>query len=110
LIRPLAHAGVVASISYTHKNRQDPGAPVGTQGLPAPATALGNQYQLVAAVTRIKVMLWGEGFRDFMQGRTVRRSSLQFYFDLFLYQPPNLRYSGLPHFGMRVHVYKCECV
>eukprot|EP00884_Botryococcus_braunii_P006281 jgi/Botrbrau1/15654/Bobra.4_1s0038.1 len=83
--------GVVASIAYTHAKRQDPGAPAGTQGGPGPSTTLGNQYQLVATVTRIKIMSWGEGFRDFMQSLTVRRGSLQFYLDLFLYQAPSLR-------------------
>jgi hypothetical protein len=82
-------AGIVFSIAYTHTPRQGPGHV-------APATAspatLGSQYQLVVAVTRIKGLCWGEGFRDFMRSETVRRISLMCYLDLFLYQAPALRY------------------
>jgi hypothetical protein len=82
-------AGIVFSIAYTHTPRQGPGHVVSTTASPA---TLGSQYQLVAAVTRIKGLFWGEGFRDFMRSETVRRISLMCYLDLFLYQAPALRY------------------
>lgn len=81
----------MASIAYTHAKSPEPGGRPGPQAGTGSPTALGNQYQLIAAITRVKIMSWGEGFRDFMQSQTVRRGSFQFYIDLFLYQAPSLR-------------------
>ena len=48
-------------------------------------------YQLVAAVTRIRLQRYDDDFRDFMRHGALRRSYLQVYLDLFSYQPRSAR-------------------
>lgn len=48
-------------------------------------------YQLVAALTRIRLQRYDDDFCDFMRHGALRRSYVQVYVDLFSYQPRSAR-------------------
>lgn len=48
-------------------------------------------YQLVAAITRIRLQRYDDDFADFMRFGALRRSYAQVYLDLFSHQPPSAR-------------------
>ena len=55
-----------------------------------PSTSLaaqGDSYELIAALTRVRGILFGEDFQQFLRGGATQRYSLTTYLDLFCYQP-----------------------
>lgn len=81
-------AGVVLCIPYTHMNdaRGPDFAPPLTSAAP-----YGDNYELIAALTRVRGTLFGEDFQQFLRGGATQRYSLTTYLDLFCYQPPEHR-------------------
>ena len=67
------------------------------------APAHGNNYELIAALTRVRGILFGEDFQQFLRGGATQRYSLTTYLDLFCYQPPEHRYT-LPPEGQSMPV------
>ena len=85
-------AGVVFCIPYTHMND------VRGADLAQPSTSAapdGDKYELIAALTRVRGILFGEDFQQFLRGGATQRYSLTTYLDLFCYQPPEHRYNQL---------------
>lgn len=92
-------AGVVLCIPYTHMN--DVGGPDFAQPSTS-AAAHGDSYELIAALTRVRGMLFGEDFHQFLRGGATQRYSLTTYLDLFCYQPPEHRCA---HHNKLLHVH-----
>ncbi len=84
----LLSAGVVFCIPYTHMN--DVRGP-DHLGPSTSASAQGDSYELIAALTRVRGILFGEDFQQFLRGGATQRFSLTTYLDLFCYQPPEHR-------------------
>lgn len=84
----LLSAGVVFCIPYTHMN--DVKGP-DHLGPSTSASAQGDSYELIAALTRVRGILFGEDFQQFLRGGATQRFSLTTYLDLFCYQPPEHR-------------------
>lgn len=85
-------AGVVFCIPYTHMND------VRGSDLTQPSTSAapyGDKYELIAALTRVRGILFGEDFQQFLRGGATQRYSLTTYLDLFCYQPREYRYNHL---------------
>lgn len=82
-------AGVVLCIPYTHMN--DVRGPDFAQASTS-AAPYGDNYELIAALTRVRGILFGEDFQQFLRGGATQRYSLTTYLDLFCYQPPEHRY------------------
>ena len=82
-------AGVVLCIPYPHTDT--------VNGGPSPldpsssAAAVGDSYELIAALTRLRGILFGEDFQQFLRDGATQRYSLTTYLDLFCYQPPEHR-------------------
>ena len=55
------------------------------------ADAAGDSYELIAALTRVRGILFGEDFHQYLRGGATQRYSLTTYLDLFCYQPPEHR-------------------
>ncbi|KAL3135443.1 hypothetical protein ABBQ32_007624 [Trebouxia sp. C0010 RCD-2024] len=58
------------------------------------AAPYGDKYELIAALTRVRGILFGEDFQQFLRGGATQRYSLTTYLDLFCYQPPEYRKRG----------------
>lgn len=54
-----------------------------------------SQYELVLAVSSIRVQAYGEDFQDFMHRGATQCSSCHAYIDLFCYQAPSSRCSPI---------------
>ncbi|KAL0018632.1 hypothetical protein WJX77_009530 [Trebouxia sp. C0004] len=80
--------GVVFCIPYMHMN--DVKGP-DHLGPSTSASAQGDSYELIAALTRVRGILFGEDFQQFLRGGATQRFSLTTYLDLFCYQPPEHR-------------------
>lgn len=78
--------GVVFCIPYKHVNDVR-----GPDSLGPSASAQGDSYELIAALTRVRGILFGEDFHQFLRGGATQRYSLTTYLDLFCYQPPEHR-------------------
>lgn len=50
-----------------------------------------EQYELIAAVTRIRAHTFGEDFHQFMEEGASQRLCAVCYLDIFCYQPPDKR-------------------
>ncbi len=53
----------------------------------------GSEYELVLAVSSIRMQVYGEDFQDFMHRGATQCSSFHAYMDLFCYQAPSSRSS-----------------
>ena len=87
-----AVAGVVLCIPYPHTDTVN-GGPSPLEASSS-AAAAGDSYELIAALTRLRGILFGEDFQQFLRGGATQRYSLTTYLDLFCYQPPEHRCGG----------------
>lgn len=85
----MGHAGVVLCIPYPHTDTVSDGP--GLNYPSSSATPAGDSYELIAALTRVRGILFGEDFQNFLRGGATQRYSLTTYLDLFCYQPPEHR-------------------
>lgn len=84
-----AYAGVVLCIPYPHADTVN-GGPSAMDPSNSASTAE-DSYELIAALTRVRGILFGEDFHHFLRGGATQRYSLTTYLDLFCYQPPEHR-------------------
>ena len=57
----------------------------------------GLDYEITAAITKLRGQWFGEDFAAFMVSGATQRASLRFYVDLFSFQPPDLRCDAGPY-------------
>ena len=85
-------AGIVGVVQYHHTE-------ISARKTPRKGSAgsrdAGSEYELVLAVSSIRMQVYGEDFQDFMHRGATQCSSFHAYMDLFCYQAPASR-SAVP--------------
>ena len=106
---PAMHAGIVGVVQYHHTEISARKTPrKGSAGSRDAASA----YELVLAVSSIRMQVYGEDFQDFMHRGATQCSSFHAYMDLFCYQAPSSRLpscSALPAQFSCGLPYVCAC-
>ncbi len=84
------HAGIVGVVQYHHTEISARKTP--RKGLAGSSRDAGSEYELVLAVSSIRMQVYGEDFQDFMHRGATQCSSFHAYMDLFCYQAPSSRW------------------
>ena len=82
------HAGVVLRIPYLHVPAYFSDKLIDSS---TGRAARPEQYELIAAITRLRAHTFGEDFHQFMEEGASQRVCAVCYLDIFCYQPPDKR-------------------